>query len=306
MNIRYLKIFLAVVDNKTMNAAAKVLNIAQPSISQAIQEMEHYYGVKLFDRLNRHLYLTPVGAELLSFARYIVSNFDDMEIFLKNSAQNPILRIGSTATFSTCFLSNIAARMQALHPNISMDMVVTNTATVGEKLLSSQLDLGIVEGQIDNPDILRVHLLTDHVILVCSRTHPFYGKKICFQDLDGQDFISREETSYLRNRFDSMARKRSISYREAWRCSGSEAIKAAVAAGQGIAVLSAVAVKEELEKGLFYALPISDANFDREVALVHHKNKFLSPALNTFIHVCRDYLQEALQNEDGQKGYILP
>ncbi len=306
MNIRYLKIFLAVVDHKTMNAAAKVLNIAQPSISQAIQEMEHYYGVKLFDRLNRHLYLTPVGSQLLSYARYIVSNFNDMEIFLKNSAQNPILRIGSTATFSTCFLSNIAAQMQRLHPNISMDMVVTNTATVGEKLLSSQLDLGIVEGLVDNPDILRVHLMTDHVVFACGQAHPLYGKRIRFRDLDGQAFISREETSYLRNRFDAMARERGIAYREAWRCSGSEAIKAAVAAGQGIAVISAVAVKAELESGLFYAIPVEDVEFNREVALVYHKNKFLSPALNTFIQVCRDYLQEALRNEDGKEGYILP
>lgn len=306
MNIRYLKIFLAVVDHKTMNAAARNLHIAQPSISQAIMEMEHYYGVKLFDRLSKHLYLTPTGSQLLSYARYIVSTFDDMEVFLKNSARNPLLRIGSTAVFSTCFLSSITRDMQEQFPETALNIIVTNTPTVERKLLTSELDLGIIEGEINHPDLICSHLATDNLLFICGRSHPFYQKTIQFEDLDGQSFVSREDTSYLRNRFDRMAKERGITYHETWKCSGSEAIKAAVIDGHGIAVISASMVQEELTSGSLYAIPISDLTFTREMLLVYHRNKFFYPTLNSFIDICQNYMKNLVDKEASSHHCILP
>ena len=62
-----------------MTAAASQLFIAQPSISLAISEMEEYYGVKLFDRISRKLYLTENGRRALQYARHIIELLDEME-----------------------------------------------------------------------------------------------------------------------------------------------------------------------------------------------------------------------------------
>ena len=67
MTIRHLKIFTTVADEKGMSAAAKKLHISQPSVSQAIAELEKYYGVKLFERLSQKIYLTKEGELMLSF-----------------------------------------------------------------------------------------------------------------------------------------------------------------------------------------------------------------------------------------------
>ena len=292
MNIRALKIFLAVVDNQTMNAASRKLNLSQPTISQTICEMEHYYGVKLFDRLSRHLYLTPVGEQLLPYARYIVSSFDDMELFLKNSSANPTLRIGSTDVFSTYYLSGILFQMKKTHPDFTINITVTNTPTIESKLLNSELDMGIVEGIISHPDIITEHLTSDQISLICGRTHPFYGKTIHFQDLDGCDLISREDTSFLRKRFQSIAQERGISYHELWKCNASEAIKSAVVAGLGIGIISTVMIEKELADGSLYAIPILDFDFKREIYLVWHKNKFLSQGLKLFVQTCRQYVAQ--------------
>ncbi|WP_461040356.1 LysR family transcriptional regulator, partial [Tepidimicrobium xylanilyticum] len=79
MTIRHLRIFLEVVKNKSMNAAAAKLYISQPTVSQAIRELEEHYGVLLFERLNRRLYITDAGRRLFTYAKSLVKQFDDLE-----------------------------------------------------------------------------------------------------------------------------------------------------------------------------------------------------------------------------------
>ena len=74
MTIRHLKIFTAVADYGGMSKAAKMLHISQPSISQAVSELEKHYGVKLFERLSQKIYLTKEGELMLSFSRHILDN----------------------------------------------------------------------------------------------------------------------------------------------------------------------------------------------------------------------------------------
>ena len=79
MTIRHLKVFTAVADMGGMSAAAKKLHVSQPTVSQAIAELEKYYGVKLFERLSQKLYLTKEGELMLSFSRHILDSFNQME-----------------------------------------------------------------------------------------------------------------------------------------------------------------------------------------------------------------------------------
>ena len=83
MTTRHLKIFLEVYKSGSMTAAAKRLFMTQPSVSQAIHEMEEHYGVRLFERLYRKLYPTPAGKELVLYAENILGLFDEMEAKLE-------------------------------------------------------------------------------------------------------------------------------------------------------------------------------------------------------------------------------
>ncbi|MCI8869467.1 MAG: LysR family transcriptional regulator [Lawsonibacter sp.] len=306
MTIRHLRIFIAVVDHQTMNAASRALHIAQPSISQAIAEMERYYGIRLFDRLSRRLYLTDTGQRLLPYARYIVSTYDTMDLELKNAAANSTVRLGSTIVFATCFLPEIAWRLQAPPLPIQTNITITNTKTVESLLLNSELDLGVVEGVISHPDIISTHLLTDRLYLICGQRHKFYGKSITMEDLQGETVISRESYSFLRNYFDQLAREHNVAYQESWRCSGNEAILSAVRSGHGVTLVSSILVANELKSGEFYAIPIKDVSLSRKFSLVYHKNKFLYPALQKTIRVCTEHVQEIIRQEMDTTQFVLP
>ena len=104
MTLRHLRIFTAVCETGSMTAASERLFIAQPSISLAISEMEEYYGVKLFDRISRKLYLTDSGRRALQYARHIIDLMDEMEQGMKNADTVGRRRVGTSITIGSYLL----------------------------------------------------------------------------------------------------------------------------------------------------------------------------------------------------------
>ena len=95
MTLRHLKIFTAVCAENSITKAAEKLHMAQPAVSVAIKELEDYYGVKLFDRISRRLYLTDIGRNFLDYAIHIVSLFDDMENHIREWKSSEKLPLAS-------------------------------------------------------------------------------------------------------------------------------------------------------------------------------------------------------------------
>ena len=140
MTIRHLKIFIAVAKCSSMNTAARELYLSQPTISQAIRELEEYYGTRLFDRLSRRLHITPAGQELLDNAYQVVGQFEQMEKTMQKSYKKNIIRIGSTITIGSCLISHVLNDFSQAMPDTETYTFIGNTHTVEDKLLRSELD----------------------------------------------------------------------------------------------------------------------------------------------------------------------
>lgn len=292
MTIRHLKIFIAVCDYGKMSLAAEKLFMAQPSVSQAIAEIEQHYGVKVFERLSKKLYITEAGENLLKYARHIVSSFEEMEENLLNKSSSISLKIGATITVGTCVLNDILNDFKMKKPNINTQVFVENTNQVEEMILKSSLDIGIVEGIIKSQDIITIPIVSDELILVCSPSHEFSSlDSINAEKLNNQDFILREEGSGTRELFEKKIEKMGITINKKWVCNNSEAIKNAVISNQGLTVISQMLVRKEIEDKRLHAVKISDIKLARNFYLAYHKNKYLSDNLKSFISTCMDYRQ---------------
>ena len=196
MTIRHLRIFIAVAETGKMGLAAKQLYIAQPTVSQVISDMEKSYGVKLFERLSKKLYITPQGERLLSYARHIVSLFDEMERSMRNSSAQVLLRVGATITVGACVLSPIIHRYEELFPLSQVQVFVDNTRLIEEMLLESQLDVALVEGSVESPDLCTLPVIEDELVLACAPDHPFaFRETLHPEELEGQNFVLREKGS---------------------------------------------------------------------------------------------------------------
>ena len=120
MTIRHIRIFISVYRAMNMTRAAEELHMAQPAVTRAIQEMEHYCGVRLFERLGRHLAATECAKELYGYAVHIDDTFAVMERRLRGWDTAGVLRVGATIAIGNYELPRIARRFQAENPDVKL------------------------------------------------------------------------------------------------------------------------------------------------------------------------------------------
>jgi len=287
MTLRTLKIFVAVAEEKTMHAAAKKLFISQPSISQAITELEKEYNVKLFERLSQRLYITETGQKLLNYAYHLLGTYDEIHDFLTSQGNLHRLRIGSSVSVGTCMLNDIVNKMNAQNPHTELYVTIDNTSQIESLILNNSLDIGLVEGLITSPDILCQKVCEDELIIVAAPTHPLSKQEnLQIQDLSNQTFISRESGSNDRNQFDQFLREHKIQIKKSWVCTNTQAIKNAVINGNGLAILSRMLVSTELKQGTLVHVHLKDICIKRDIRLVYHKDKYLSDEFLRFASIC--------------------
>ena len=121
MTLRHIRIFLAVCENgNNTTRAARALYLAQPAVSRAVAELEEYYGVRLFDRIGRRLYLTEAGRRMWEYAVHICGLFDDLEKGLRGWDEQGVLRVGASITIGSQFLPGYVDAFRAAHPGVDV------------------------------------------------------------------------------------------------------------------------------------------------------------------------------------------
>lgn len=299
MNIRHLRVFNEVCRQMNMTRASEILHISQPAISKTISELESWYGTRLFERWNKNIYLTPTGQMLYDYSLHIVSLLDKLEQEIKGKMREDIIRVGASITAGTSILSDIVTGFQKDHPCIRVEAVIDNTKVIEDLLLKNQLDIGMVEGTIRNQDIVAEVFGRSEIVLVCGRLHPLYGKTpVTREDLEGRDFIVREEGSNTRAKFAAAMRALDIHWNPVWVCHNTQSIKNAVSAGLGIGVLSKLSVRKRLAGGRFFELSPFDAPLWQDFKIAYHVNKYMTRNLINF----KSYITEKF-NEMESEGY---
>lgn len=283
---RHLRVFYEVCKHMNMTKASKELFVSQPAISKTIHDIEQDYGVKLFERWNKQLYLTPEGATLYEYSKQAVNLLDAIDKSMQARNGKDIIRVGASITIGTSILGEIAADFCAEHPSVKIEALVDSTPVIEQALLQGQIDLSFVEGRLASPEIKSETVGCTDIVLVVGRTHELYGQEgITLEDLSGRDFIVREKGSRTREKFSMEMERNNIRWNPAWECHNTQAIKNAVDAGLGIGVLSKLSVRKRLESGRFRALNVFDKPLELYIRMAYAENKYFSQNLTAF----RDY-----------------
>lgn len=156
MDLKRLRYFCAIAEQGQISRAARVLNIAQPPLSQRLKELEAELGCSLFERSGRRLALTEAGKLLHRRARDILSSVDATrdEVIRTASQAGPALRIGLSPTCRSFWLSRFDA-LRALFPERSIGLVVGDSSYLEHLLLSLQLDAALMQPPV-HPENFRV------------------------------------------------------------------------------------------------------------------------------------------------------
>ena len=290
MTIRHLRIFIEVARTGKMSLAAQRLFISQPTVSQAIRELEDHYSQKLFERLSKKLYITSFGKELFSYATKVVEQFDNLEKTMNDNLHIENLRIGASVTVGTCLLSKILKEFHNLAPRVNTYAYVNNTTMVEKKLLESDLDIAIVEGEIHSQDLVTTPVIDDYLVLLCNNNHPLSKKeKITLYDLQNQRFAMREDGSGTREFFEQILHKYKIQIQLAYEASSTDTIRRAILDDDCLSLLSIHTFEEDIICGKIHIMKTDLNPLKRSFKLVHHKDKIMTPSIITLKEILKKY-----------------
>jgi DNA-binding transcriptional LysR family regulator len=202
MELRHLRYFLAVAEERQFTRAAAKLHIQQPPLSQQIQELEQELGFALFRRLPRGVELTSAGAAFAEEAQAVFTALEHGVTRARRMANGLIGTVRVALTSSAAFHPLPAAAIRQFrvsHPDIAIDLNEINAAEIIESMTNGRIDAAILRKPIDTPPELRFDLLTQEpMVLVLPLGHRLLREKpgrhasasrIALEALAGEAFI---------------------------------------------------------------------------------------------------------------------
>lgn len=287
MKLQLMKIFIKVYQTQNITRAAEQLHMTQPAVTRAIQEIERYYGVCLFERINRGLYVTESGRQLYAQALHIVESFDMMEKGLRNWDEFGVLRVGASITLGSFLMPRLAAEFSREHPHLKLKVLISNGAEIQRQLCENQLDVAFIEGGVVDPQLTFETFADDRLVVIMPPDHPLLQvENLCLKDLSDCNFLLREPGSAGRSFLDHVFAVHSMTVEPAWESVSTQAIIKAVNAGVGISFLPERLVRGAIDSGTVATRVIADEGFTRQNYIVWHQNKHLTPSAKAIMALC--------------------
>lgn len=280
MNIRLLKIFQVVAKHESITAAAKELYLTQPAVSNAILQLEESLETSLFDRLSKRIFLNEAGKSFLNKTNEVLKQYEDLSNHFKDSTIK--LRIGSSITIAKYLLPKI---IKTIHDEMDVRVFVDNAKSIEKKLLSNEIDIGLIEGVLSNQDLISDPLNNFQLAFFCHQDHPVSKKKeISIEELIQEKFLSREQGSSIRDVLDGALLMLNKKIEPYWESINSEVLIAAVKENLGVCLLPKIMIEHELNSKEFVEFKVKDLELFNYAQIVYHKDKQLSESTRILIN----------------------
>ena len=290
-----LKVFCTVAETKSFTKAAGIVHLSQPAVSLQIQALEEFFETKLFDKTGKKVGLTPAGKILYEHASHILGHYNDVvkEINKLTGTMKGAVEIGASTTLGNYILPQIITDFRRIHPKIKIKLRIGNTERIEDLMHSGFVDFGIVEGRTSRSNTKTEKLISDQLTLIVHPKHTLAGKRsVSVLDLTREPFILREQGSGTRQQIEEFLGKHGLGIQDlhvALIMGSTESIKAAVEAGNGIAMLSRWAVRKEVEDGRLKTVSLREGGIPRDLSLIYPKKQLLSHADNEFLLFIKTY-----------------
>ncbi|MCJ2067379.1 LysR family transcriptional regulator [Methylobacterium sp. J-030] len=289
MTLDQLRIFVAVAERQHVTRAAEALNIVQSAVSTAIANIEGRHATKLFHRVGRGIELTEAGRVFLVEARAVLARAEAAELVLADLSglRRGTLALYASQTIASDWLPRHLVAFRRTYPEIAIRLAVGNTTDAADAVRAGQAELGFVEGALDDPTLASTTIARDQLVLVVAPAHPFAGATALEpEDLAGADWVLREAGSGTRSAFEAALTEVGLAAAQLWvtlELPSNEAVRAAVEAGGGAAVLSETVVAAALRAGTLvraaFALP------SRPFRVLRHKERYRSRAADALLEL---------------------
>lgn len=279
MDIQLFQTFLLVAKLSNITQAAEQLNFTQPAVTAQIRTLEEHYGVALFERIGKKLYITKAGCELTIRVEKLLTAYNDINAAMQQFADidDPV-KIGASTTAASYILSPIILDFQNRNSASVVVDICPNLPITIKGLIDNNFDIAIVHSKINNNHILQFELSNENLVWVAS--YDLVAANHNSQDLSQYTFINFRPGCVYRTQFEEVLKEKEFHFVIEY--SDAEAIKRAVLDGVGVSILPYVLVEPYLANGTLVEFT-SVPRFSFALSVAFHKNKELTPALRELL-----------------------
>ncbi|MBM5571503.1 MULTISPECIES: LysR family transcriptional regulator [Deefgea] len=307
--LRQLEVFVAVGRGESVSRAAEQLGLSQSATSTALAELERVYDRRLFDRIGKRLQLNELGGLLLPQAMQLLDHAAEIDALLAGRAGFGPMRVGATLTIGNYLATLLIGDFMRQHPGCRISLGVHNTAHIVRQVAHFELDLGLIEGDCQHPDLEVVPWIGDELAVFAAPEHPLAMKlaqqqEITLDDLIAASWIVREPGSGTRQTFDYAMRHVQSRLDIRLELEHTEAIKRAVESGLGIGCISRLALKEAFRRGSLVELPVAGMDLARQFHFVLHKQKYRTAGITAFLDLCKKVTSGVQRSDEIALPYI--
>jgi DNA-binding transcriptional LysR family regulator len=284
--LRQLEVFLATARAQNLSRAAQGLAMSQSAASDALRELEQQFKLRLFDRIGKRLQLNDAGRLLLPRAEELLSRATELEQGLLQRAPGT-LKLGATLSIGNHLCIPLIDRYCRQHADSKVSLDISNTESIASRVAGFELDIGLIEGEINDPLLEMIPWREDDLELFASPDHELATKAILSKaDLLAASWILRENGSGTRQTFNRVMHDLLPQLNVVLEVQQPEAIIQAVRAGMGISCLSRLSLQEHLLRSELVCLKSKGRTFRRHLYLIMHRQKYRSTAMQHWLTLC--------------------
>lgn len=293
LNLHLLRLFATVVRHGSFSQAAEILNISQPAISKGVRDFELQVGCRLLNRSPKGVVPTPEGLALSRHAEalFAVERAAEEELSALRGLHNGSLRIGASTTIATYMIAGYLGAFHRAHPGVDIHLVSANTRDIADQMVKQDIDIALVEGPIEDRNLVARPWRTDAMKLIAAHDHAFAAadEPIDPKLIENEIFIVREPGSGTREVVAQALASHGIEPARTLEIGSTAAIKQVVAAGLGVSIVSAVSVRDQVKLKRLKMVAMRGLTINRQLWQLELPGRVAMPAARAFDKMLADH-----------------
>lgn len=285
ITLRQLEVFTEVLKSGSTTQASQLLALSQSAVSASLTDLEGQLGVQLFDRVGKRLVTNEHGRLLYPKALALLEQALEVEKLFKK--EMGAVRLAASTTIGNYMLPQLLAEYRHDHPDIPLELNISNTDDVIKAVMEFRADVGLIEGVCHSPELITEPWLKDELVIFAAPDNPLAGRDLNLKELRDAPWVLRERGSGTRDVLDQLLFAHLPGFHIFMELGNSEAIKHAVRFGMGISCLSRRVIDEQLANGSLVELKVDDLQLQRTLYLIYHRQKHLSNAIKNLLDYCK-------------------
>ncbi len=232
-----LKSFHAIACTNSVTRAAKELGISQPTVTSHLRQLESRYGIELFYRRGKGVYLSEQGEQLLPQVEALLQQAAQLDFQLRDlrDLKKGKLRIGATGPY---YIMGVLQQFVSAYPGVELCLSMDNSQRVLTALMDYQLDVIASSFLVEDDRVKRILLASDPLVVVVRADHPLaHQARVSTADLVQYPLLLRETGSMTRELSLKVFKRAGQAPQRILEMGSREAIAWAIARGMGASLL---------------------------------------------------------------------